>query len=188
MYTFLFVFNIYLFLERWEGKRKGEKHQCARETWIGCLSHTPNWGPGQQPRDVPWLGIEPATPWFTGHHSIHWATPARAQVQEFNLSKLGFSSWEVKHVPSLPLFSGVALGGLTLEPEIHQNLSPWWILNSGFCTLSFSTRISKVLCISFFSQAWNWQVHLREKSTPMWGSFCHISFSWFLSPVSEAFK
>ena len=25
----------------------------------GCLSHTPYWGPGLQPRHVPWLGIEP---------------------------------------------------------------------------------------------------------------------------------
>ena len=24
-----------------------------------CLSHTPYWGPGPQPRHVPWLGIEP---------------------------------------------------------------------------------------------------------------------------------
>ena len=28
----------------------------------------------------PWAGIEPATPWFTGWHSIHWATPARANL------------------------------------------------------------------------------------------------------------
>ena len=42
-----------------------------------CLSSAPYWGPGPQPRQVPWLGIEPATLWFTGQHSIHWATPAR---------------------------------------------------------------------------------------------------------------
>ena len=38
----------------------------------------PNWGPGPQPRHVPWLGIQPANLWFTGQHSIHWATQARA--------------------------------------------------------------------------------------------------------------
>ena len=38
----------------------------------GCLSHTPYWGPGPQPRHVPQLGIEPATLWFT----------ARAQFTE----------------------------------------------------------------------------------------------------------
>ena len=45
----------------------------------GCLSPTPYWGPGLKARHVPWLGIEPATLWFADWHSIHWATPARAQ-------------------------------------------------------------------------------------------------------------
>ena len=31
----------------------------------GCFSHTPYWGPGLWPSHVPWLGIEPATLWFT---------------------------------------------------------------------------------------------------------------------------
>ena len=38
----------YLFLERGEEKEKG-----VTETSIGCLSHTPNWGPGLPPRHVP---------------------------------------------------------------------------------------------------------------------------------------
>ena len=68
---------IYLcFRERgWEGE-----HQWARETLISCLSHTPNWGPGPQPRLVPSLGIKPATFWFAGRCSVHWATPARAPI------------------------------------------------------------------------------------------------------------
>ena len=44
-----------------------------------CLSFAPYWGPGPQPRHVPWLGIEPVTLWFPGQHSIYWATPARAK-------------------------------------------------------------------------------------------------------------
>ena len=65
---------IYLFLKRGEGReKKREKHQCV------VASHVPQpWGPGPQPRHVPWLGIELVTLWFTGLHSIHWATPARA--------------------------------------------------------------------------------------------------------------
>ena len=66
---FLFLLRLYLFLE---GKGGKETLMCGR------LSHTPNWGPGLQPRHVPWLGIELATLWFTGWCSIHWATPARA--------------------------------------------------------------------------------------------------------------
>ena len=45
----------------------------------GCLSHGPNRGPGPQPRHVPWLGIELVKFWFASQHSIHWATPARAE-------------------------------------------------------------------------------------------------------------
>ena len=74
--TWFFFFKdfIYLFLERGEGKKKER-----RETSVcGCLSSTPYWGPSLQPRHVPWLGIEPTTLWFAGQHSIHWATPARA--------------------------------------------------------------------------------------------------------------
>ena len=36
-----------------------------RETSMcGCLLCFPYWGPGPQPRNVSWLGIEPATLWF----------------------------------------------------------------------------------------------------------------------------
>ena len=35
------------------------------------------------PRHVPWLGVEHTALWFAGHHSIHWATSARAQHKIF---------------------------------------------------------------------------------------------------------
>ena len=54
-----------------EAEREGEKCQCARDTSIGCLLHTPNWGPGPQPRHVPWPGIKPMTFGFAGQHSVH---------------------------------------------------------------------------------------------------------------------
>ena len=58
----------------------------------GCLSRVPTWGPGPQPRHVPWLGIEPATLWFAGWHSIHWATPARACCATFyHSTRIAFS-------------------------------------------------------------------------------------------------
>ena len=44
----------------------------------GCLLHVPYWGPGLKLRYMPWLEIKPATLWFTGQWSVHWATPARA--------------------------------------------------------------------------------------------------------------
>ena len=67
-----FKFLKFIFRERrWEGERERNIN-----VWL-LLAH-PYWGPGPQPRHVPWLGIEPVTLCFTGWHSIHWATPARA--------------------------------------------------------------------------------------------------------------
>ena len=68
-----FLKRLFYFLERRrEVEREGEKHQGV----VASRAHY--WGPGQQPKHVPWLGIEPAPFWFSGCHSIHWATPARA--------------------------------------------------------------------------------------------------------------
>ena len=64
----------YLFLDRGEGREKERERNI--NVWLP-LMHTPYWGPGLQPRHVPWLGIEPVTLWFTGWRSIHWAAPAR---------------------------------------------------------------------------------------------------------------
>ena len=47
------------------------------------LSHTHYWGPGLQPRHVPWLGIEPVTLWLAGQHALHWATPASVEILYF---------------------------------------------------------------------------------------------------------
>ena len=60
-----------------EGEGEWEKHWCVRETSVCCLSHSPNWRPGLQPRHVPWLRIEPMNFHFAGRHSIYWTTPAR---------------------------------------------------------------------------------------------------------------
>ena len=46
----------------------------------GCLLRVPCWGPGPQSGHVAWLSTEPATLWFVGRHSVHWATPARAEL------------------------------------------------------------------------------------------------------------
>ena len=74
-----FIFILFFRERGKEGQGEGEEHQCARETSFGCLSHAPNRGPGPQPRHVPWLGIELVKFWFASQHSIHWATPARAE-------------------------------------------------------------------------------------------------------------
>ena len=73
LFFFLKIFYVFIFRER-NGGRQGETSMC------GCLLRAPYWGSGLQPRPVPWLGIEPAVLWFTGWHSVHWATAARAKL------------------------------------------------------------------------------------------------------------
>ena len=75
---FLFKDFIYLFLEKGEARKKG------RETSLcGCLLNAPYWGPGWQPRHVPYLGNKPMTLWLVGQHSIHSLIPARAHAEFF---------------------------------------------------------------------------------------------------------
>ena len=78
MNFFIFLKNIYLFLDRGEGREKeeGEKHQCVVTSHVALTGE-----PGRQPRHMPWVGIEPVTLWFSGLHSIHWATLARALLE-----------------------------------------------------------------------------------------------------------
>ena len=70
---------MYLFSERGEGREKERERN--NQVWLPLKC--PHWGPDQQLRHVPWLGIKPATLWFTGQHSIHWATTARAINKHF---------------------------------------------------------------------------------------------------------
>ena len=94
-----FFFKSIIFREGKAG-REGEKHQCV------IASHTPpHWRPGQQPRHVPWLGIEPATLWFIDWHSIHWATSARAVFVLKLWSSCYFSAKKILH-----WFSCLAIG------------------------------------------------------------------------------
>ena len=71
---------IYLFLERGEG---GEKER--EISMCGGLSCSPHWGPGLQPRRVPWLGIKPETLWFAAHaQSTELCQPGQV-ITTFNI-------------------------------------------------------------------------------------------------------
>ena len=73
IFLFFWRFCWFIFRKRGrEGEGEVEKHQC-----VVALEH-PYRGPGLQPRQVPWLGIELATLWFAIWCSIHWATPVSA--------------------------------------------------------------------------------------------------------------
>ena len=64
-YNFFFL-RFYLFFFR---KRKGGREIRRHTLMCGCLLQSPYWGPGLQPKHVPWLGIELVTLWFAGWHS-----------------------------------------------------------------------------------------------------------------------
>ena len=81
IYVFLKILFIYFYREGKGGRKRGRE-----TTKCGCLLHAPCWGPGLQPRLMPWLGIEPRILWFTGWCSIYWATPARAISLFLNFS------------------------------------------------------------------------------------------------------
>ena len=90
--TFLKILVIFRQRAR-EWEREGEKFN----VWLP-LTH-PYWGPGPQPWHVPWLGIQPATLWFAGQRSMHWATPARAHLPHFFIYH--FKIWDswFHHLP-----------------------------------------------------------------------------------------
>ena len=71
---FLKDFILLLFILRERGK-EGEREN----VWLP-LSSTLYWGPGPQPRHVPWLGVKQQTLWISGQRSIHWATAARGRT------------------------------------------------------------------------------------------------------------
>ena len=73
---FIIIYDCYYYYFLDKGERIGKD---SKTSMCGCLSCAPYWGPGLYPRHVPWLGIELVTLWLTDWHSIHWASPARAE-------------------------------------------------------------------------------------------------------------
>ena len=95
----------------------------------GCLSCVPYSGFGQQPKHVPSLGIKPATLWFTGWHSIHWPTPARADWGIFKMS-VRVSRSEVCWVEFIIIAVGYCQPRSTFSYTIEANLQECKLLGS----------------------------------------------------------
>ena len=101
----------------------------------GCISHASNWEPGPQPRHLPCVGIKPATLWFAGQHSIHWAIPAKVFlfltllfIVDTITDVLIFSPFAHLH-PALALFS------LRLSPHCRLCL---WVMYIGWSANPFT--------------------------------------------------
>ena len=105
---------IYLFLERGEGReRERETSMC------GCLLFTPCWGPGRQPRHVPWMGIQPAMLWLASPRLTLWATPARTPLL---LSSTVWMHFKKEHTFNVYL---VFWSIIKHELELTFHLSTW---------------------------------------------------------------
>ena len=80
-YDVSYGFFFYLRERGREGEIEWEKHRCARDALIGCLSHAANWVPGLQPRHVPWLGIQQRPfLWWAGTYSTEPYLPGQLSV------------------------------------------------------------------------------------------------------------
>ena len=85
-YTQFFIHllkDFYLFLEKGEGKKKErERNIDVREKHLSVASHTrlDQARACNQPRNVHWLRIEPATFQFARWHPTNWDTLDRAPV------------------------------------------------------------------------------------------------------------
>ena len=150
----------------------------------GCLPHAPYWGPGLQPRHVPWLGIEPAAPWSTGWHSIHWATLAKTKL--FSIFKM----------PPLFLFSlGKSHYSICQIADFHFSVlhicsSVGWF---AFVHFSFQLYYSSTLISLLFSpiSMLNFLcVHVFVFQV-QWGSllplFCHFLLGRLLIFIAQFF-
>ena len=99
------------------GRKRGKE-----TSMCGCLSCPPYWGPGLQPRHVPWLEIEPMILWFTKDpwSSVHWATPARATnlklLEHESLWWFEMQIWKLG--PTRPLDEQIQTGICTMLPCI----------------------------------------------------------------------
>ena len=71
--NWIYFLRFYLYTFRANGKERGrETSMCERNRWAASQAAIP--------RHVPWPAVEPATLWFVGWCSIHWATPAKATL------------------------------------------------------------------------------------------------------------
>ena len=78
---FLFLKDfIYLILEK--GERREKEKERNINVWLPLACPQPETRLTSQ--QVPRLGIEPATLCFSVQHSIHWDTPARAEIDKLS--------------------------------------------------------------------------------------------------------
>ena len=108
----------------------------------GCLSHAPYWGPGPQPRHVPWLEIELVTLWCADGHSIHWATAARALVFSLKSTQVWFLTFFiVKTMSFICSYVGHLNINLLNYLSIYLSIDLWIVLSGGDTTPKYDNDL-----------------------------------------------
>ena len=118
-YHFLKRFYLFIFRER---GREGERGRGT--SMCGCLLCAPNWGPGPQPRPVPWLGIEPAILWFEVWRSVRLHHTRQGTII-FNLCKLKWK-WTCFSWCSYFLNKKITREIISLTILLHDEIAYGW--------------------------------------------------------------
>ena len=135
----------------------------------GRLLSTPYWGPGPQPRHVPWLGIELATLWLTGPCLIHWATPARVACFFFSWYLkviFGFMKLVQWYTPTAVCSSSLLLHNRIPTPKLKALRWQQFII---FMNLwLFEAHLLQVLLWGSLKWLqsegrWSWNVHMASQ-------------------------
>ena len=134
-----------------------------------CLSCGPHWGPGPQPRHVPWLVIEPATFWFTARNQ----STELHQPGKILKPKIGRTQTRINY-PCLPGYKTVIFKRVR-NRKIRGETNLYWILCALHC-IRHSCRLELILGLRF--QLWyvkHWEAHshpskkkARQTLWPMW--------------------
>ena len=128
-------FYLFIFRERGkEGERGKERSMC------GCLSCGPHWGPGLQPRHVPWLGIKLVTLWFT----------ACAQSTELHQPGLNFfliwflHIWLLKFFLPVEIFLTFLIHSIFLQTDYAYNMDSILIIKGRWYNFWLSLELTQM--------------------------------------------
>ena len=156
--TFGLGFYLFMFREMWrEEEREEERHRCVRDTQIGCLSHTRNWGPGPQPRHVPWLGTELTTFQFTDQHSIHYTN--QGYLHSLNAYKRVVSKLTYLYIKrNLELLHDQYACVKNRLGWYHEFLQNFQLLYQAAHTSKYPSGLpyANIFCLFFFAQLLCW--------------------------------